>query len=227
VEATHYALLELERSADAATITDAFRRLAFRLQRDMPGGPEVDRRMRQLIEAYRVLGDPARRAAYDQQLGGREPGASRLAWVKPVGGSLSRRLAETTSMVRVHDDGPAAPERRVRMPVRAETRRMLEEAAPRFERAIETRQPAPVLVWATPAAASIALPAMPTDRPLSRRMTETRSEGPVAVIDFGRYAGWPLSRIRREDPEYLRWLARTPAGRHLRAAIKELLGPLD
>jgi len=43
------------------------------------------------------------------------------------------------------------------------------------------------------------------------------------VLDFGRYAGWSLSELARHDPDFLEWLARTPAGRHYRAEIQRLL----
>lgn len=44
-----------------------------------------------------------------------------------------------------------------------------------------------------------------------------------ATLDFGRYAGWTLGDLAHHDPDYLRWLERTPAGRHLAAEIGRLL----
>ena len=32
------------------------------------------------------------------------------------------------------------------------------------------------------------------------------------VLDFGRYAGWSFPEIARQDPDFLRWLARMPMG---------------
>jgi curved DNA-binding protein CbpA len=43
------------------------------------------------------------------------------------------------------------------------------------------------------------------------------------VLDFGRYAGWSIAAVAAEDADYLRWLARTPIGRPLRAEIEERL----
>jgi len=43
------------------------------------------------------------------------------------------------------------------------------------------------------------------------------------VLDYGRYAGWSLAQLARHDPDYLRWLERTPAGRAYRAEIEALL----
>lgn len=61
--------------------------------------------------------------------------------------------------------------------------------------------------------------------------TETRS-GPVTspapsqrgtVLPYGRYAGWALRDLVRQDSDYLRWLARHPSGRQFRAEIERLL----
>jgi curved DNA-binding protein CbpA len=45
-----------------------------------------------------------------------------------------------------------------------------------------------------------------------------------SVIDFGRYSGWTIGQIRRQDPEFLEWLARVPVGRKWRDEITTLLG---
>jgi len=44
-----------------------------------------------------------------------------------------------------------------------------------------------------------------------------------SVLNFGRYAGWSLGEIARQDIEYLEWLDRTPIGRPYRAEIDALL----
>jgi DnaJ-class molecular chaperone len=43
------------------------------------------------------------------------------------------------------------------------------------------------------------------------------------VLDFGRYAGWTLGELARQDPDYLRWLARHSSGIRYRGAILRLL----
>jgi curved DNA-binding protein CbpA len=43
-----------------------------------------------------------------------------------------------------------------------------------------------------------------------------------SVLDFGRYRGWSLGQILAHDPDFLDWLERSPAGRHLRNEIREL-----
>lgn len=43
------------------------------------------------------------------------------------------------------------------------------------------------------------------------------------ILDYGRYRGWSLTQLARHDPDYLRWLVRTPAGRAYHAEIEALL----
>ena len=43
------------------------------------------------------------------------------------------------------------------------------------------------------------------------------------ILDFGRYTGWSLVDLARQDPYYLEWLERTPIGRPMRSEIIELL----
>jgi hypothetical protein len=42
-------------------------------------------------------------------------------------------------------------------------------------------------------------------------------------LDFGRYAGWTLGDLARQDPDYLRWLSRHSSGLRYRSAILRLL----
>ena len=44
-----------------------------------------------------------------------------------------------------------------------------------------------------------------------------------STIDFGRYAGWTLSALARENPDYVEWLARAPVGRQYRPEIYTLM----
>jgi molecular chaperone DnaJ len=66
---THYDTLGVAASASAAEIRDAYRRLARRHHPDH-GGEQDAAAMAGINEAYRVLGDTGRRAAYDAQLRG-------------------------------------------------------------------------------------------------------------------------------------------------------------
>jgi curved DNA-binding protein CbpA len=47
-------------------------------------------------------------------------------------------------------------------------------------------------------------------------------------LDFGRYEGWTLRDLAKQDPAYLRWLARHSSGLRFRREIARVLGePLD
>jgi curved DNA-binding protein CbpA len=57
-----------------------------------------------------------------------------------------------------------------------------------------------------------------------RVMAGANGEGIAAMkLDFGRYAGWTLGEIARQDADYLRWLSRHSAGIRYRSAILRLL----
>jgi DnaJ-like protein len=65
-----YQLLGLDRGASGGEITRAWRRRAAAEHPDrQPRDAAAPARFRALAEAYQVLGDPARRAAYDRSLG--------------------------------------------------------------------------------------------------------------------------------------------------------------
>jgi curved DNA-binding protein CbpA len=61
-------------------------------------------------------------------------------------------------------------------------------------------------------------------------LTERVQAGPngehvdLLTITFGRYAGWTLGSLVRQDPDYLRWLSRHSSGIRYRSAILRLLG---
>jgi curved DNA-binding protein CbpA len=62
----------------------------------------------------------------------------------------------------------------------------------------------------------------------ARAASAARRGGPQprqkgTTLDFGRYAGWTLEALVREDPDYLEWLARSPGGRQYHAEITALL----
>lgn len=65
----HYATLGVMPGANARTIRTAYKALAQRCHPDKAGGadPDAMARMAAINAAYRVLGDPRLRSAYDQQ----------------------------------------------------------------------------------------------------------------------------------------------------------------
>ncbi|BCX02743.1 MAG: hypothetical protein KatS3mg053_0681 [Candidatus Roseilinea sp.] len=65
----YYKLLQVDPSAEPEVITAAYRRLAMKYHPDTNGdSAEAKARMQALNEAYAVLSDPVRRAAYDRRL---------------------------------------------------------------------------------------------------------------------------------------------------------------
>jgi curved DNA-binding protein len=70
----YYQVLGVERTASAAAIKKAFRRLARKHHPDINPAPDGAARMQALNEAYEVLRDDERRAAYDQVGKGPPPG---------------------------------------------------------------------------------------------------------------------------------------------------------
>ena len=66
-EVDYYELLEVERTADDATIKSSYRKLAMKYHPDRnPGCSESEARFKAISAAYDCLKDPRKRAAYDQ-----------------------------------------------------------------------------------------------------------------------------------------------------------------
>jgi DnaJ-class molecular chaperone len=62
-----YRVLNVPRTADQATIKQAYRRLAKRLHPDRnPGNPRAEQRFKEVSQAYDLLSDPTRRARFDR-----------------------------------------------------------------------------------------------------------------------------------------------------------------
>jgi curved DNA-binding protein CbpA len=54
-----------------------------------------------------------------------------------------------------------------------------------------------------------------------------RSVAAGTRISFGRYAGWTLRDLARQDPDYLRWLSRHSSGVRYRTEIYQILSKLE
>lgn len=66
-EKDYYELLEIDKNADGATIKSSFRKLAMKYHPDRnPGDKEAEQRFKEINEAYEVLKDEQKRAAYDR-----------------------------------------------------------------------------------------------------------------------------------------------------------------
>jgi curved DNA-binding protein CbpA len=85
-----YQILGVPRRASGGEITRAWRRRAAAEHPDRrPRDAAAPARFRALTEAYQVLGDPARRAAYDRSLGD-QPGPGAAAPDGPAAGARGR-----------------------------------------------------------------------------------------------------------------------------------------
>jgi curved DNA-binding protein CbpA len=89
-------------------------------------------------------------------------------------------------------------------------------------RAAYDAAPAPAAPVPSPATRSTDVDVAPArEHGLASRRREQDQAG--SVVDFGRYAGWKVGRLVDHDPDYLRWLARTPVGRRLAPEIDAAL----
>lgn len=70
----YYSMLGVARDATADDIKKAFRKLARRYHPDVSKEANAEARMKEVNEAYAVLSDPEKRAAYDQLGQGYQPG---------------------------------------------------------------------------------------------------------------------------------------------------------
>lgn len=63
----YYDILGVQRSADPATIKSAYRKLAMQYHPDQnPGDKAAEEKFKEINEAYAVLSDPEKRAAFDR-----------------------------------------------------------------------------------------------------------------------------------------------------------------
>lgn len=64
----HYAVLGVRRDAGPQEISRAYRALMRSHHPDMDNGPAPEGELLRIMQAFNILRDPQRRAAYDQQL---------------------------------------------------------------------------------------------------------------------------------------------------------------
>ena len=62
----YYEVLGVPRDASVEEIKRAFRRLAMKYHPDRNKSPDAEAKFKEINEAYQVLSDPQKRAAYDR-----------------------------------------------------------------------------------------------------------------------------------------------------------------
>jgi curved DNA-binding protein len=92
----YYAILGVERNADADSIKKAYRKLAQKYHPDVSKDPQGEEKFKEIAEAYATLKDPEKRAAYDQ-LGKHAPGEDFRPppdWGSRFGGDFERSFED-------------------------------------------------------------------------------------------------------------------------------------
>ncbi len=65
----YYKILNIPQQADESQIKQAYRKLAKRYHPDLnPDNPEAEAKFKDIVEAYEILGDPAKRKKYDANM---------------------------------------------------------------------------------------------------------------------------------------------------------------
>ena len=202
-----YKVLQVDSEADPDVIQAAYRRLAQKYHPDLASGDIPAARMIAINAAWEVLGDRARRAAYDRERARQARMAASSAPEGPSAASPSpahRQPRANPSASQppppgTSGGGDAPGNGRPGEPVSGDwtTGRSTFGGGydPRTMRAPEGHGAA----------------GPPPGNPSG------------SLVTFGRYAGWSLGEIARHDLEFLEWLERSPAGRQYRGEIDGIL----
>ena len=155
--------------------------------------------------AWETIGDPKRRASFDQA---RNAAAARTS---PTG---------QPAVPRANGGQPSSPAGRPSDPAPAGA------PPPAQPRRAEPRPPESVSRDWTPGRSTIG---GGYDAKTMRAPEGFGAAGPPpgnpsgTVLNFGRYAGWSLGEVGRSDLEYIEWLDRMPIGRPYRDEIDGIL----
>ena len=191
-----YKVLQVDPEAEDEVISAAYRRLARKYHPDVATGEDSAARMLAINAAWAVIGDPARRAAYDRE---------RATWTSPpradgsTGSGSGRPPANAPGAGGAPDPGPVRP-----------------GPAP---------QPESVSRDWSPGRSTIGGGFDPSMRRAQGNGAAGPPPGNPSgsVLNFGRYSGWSLAEIGRADVEYIEWLDRMPIGRPYRDEIDAIL----
>ena len=202
-----YKILQVDPEAEDEVIQAAYRRLARNTTPTLQQGPSAPARMAAINAAWELIGDPAKRLIYDRCAARRQRAHRR----RHASVAVSWRMSGAA-------DAAGSGSRAERPPHRATTARVARPAGRQVRhRPISSR-----------------VTGHPAGRPTGVVSTNrcARHEGHAGpppgrpsgrVLNFGRYAGWSLGEIARQDLEYIEWLDRMPIGRPYRDDIDGIL----
>ena len=206
-----YKILQVDSEAEDEVIQAAYRRLARKYHPDLAASPDAANRMAAINAAWELIGEPAKRVAFDrartplatspmQQAGGpgrTQPGSGSAAGGAsgPSGGGAPAGARSGPSTSGAGTSSASTP------PAETVSRDWTSGRSTQGSGYEESMHSADGFGAAGP----------PPGRPSG------------TVLNFGRYAGWSLGEVARTDMEYVEWLDRAPIGRNYRQEIDEIL----
>ena len=201
-----YKVLQVDPEAEDEVIEAAYRRLARKYHPDVSPDPESQERMVRINQAWELLRDPQRRAAVDRARS-RAARPTDAADPRPGGGA------------------PAGGERRAR-PGGGAADRPPGGGAARRDRPEPARPVPPDVVsrdWTSGRSTSGGGYTGDVTAQGDGAAGPPPGNASGTVLNFGRYMGWSLGEVARNDLEYIEWLDRTPIGRSYQQEIDVLL----
>ncbi|MEO8436980.1 MAG: J domain-containing protein [Chloroflexota bacterium] len=212
-----YKVLQVDPEAEDEVIQAAYRRLARKYHPDLAATPDASDRMVAINAAWKLIGDPAARQAFDRKRlalktapaspapgdGSGSSGASGASGPSGESGS-STSGAPSSARPGAHASGSQRakePPSSSSRPPETVSRDWTSGRSSQGSGYDESMRAADGFGAAGPP------PGNPTG----------------TVLNFGRYAGWSLGEVSRVDLEYIEWLDRAPIGRNYRQEIDELL----
>jgi curved DNA-binding protein CbpA len=203
---THYEIMMLHPSATPEVISAVYRQLAKQHHPDR-AGPEGEQRMAEINEAFAVLGNPEKRARYDEIIGLATASSSTSA-TGPSRTSPATRSSSSASTPSSRSPGPSASG---------------SGAASAFARA---SAPGATNLKYEGGAWSVRDPFEATPPPAPYGEAGPPPRHLIArgrTISFGRYRGWTVDQVAAYDRNYIEWLSRTMAGRTYQADLERVL----
>ena len=146
--------------------------------------------------------------------------AYRTLQVDPYAEDIVLEAAYRALARRYHPDGEAPDEQRMADINKAYDLVRTTVRRRKYDREHHLRPVGPGIGLTRPTASPNGTPATGI---AARAAAVRKEDAGKAVIDFGRYAGWTLKELAKQDPDYLRWLARSSGGVRYRNLIALVL----